>query len=55
MASIKDRIETVYAALAFAERDERFAALDLADPDRKDAQAVQAVRRAPDARPRVRV
>lgn len=52
MASIRERIETVFAALAFAEQDQDREALEImaAARDRKAATA-----RRTDNRPRVRV
>ncbi|MFP5222777.1 MAG: hypothetical protein ACLGSA_10855 [Acidobacteriota bacterium] len=53
MASIRDTIETTFAALAFAERDQFQEARDLRDETRK-TNAAATVKR-PDNRPRVRV
>jgi len=53
MASIREHIETTFAALAFAEKDRPQEARDLLDEARERATPV-AVRRA-DSRPRVRV
>lgn len=53
MASIREHIETTFAALAFAERDHVQEARDLRDETR-ETKAAATVRRA-DTRPRARV
>jgi len=53
MASIRERIETVFAALAFAERDLDSEALEIM-ASKRDRKAPVASKR-PDNRPRVRV
>lgn len=55
MASIKERIETVFAAMAFAERGLEEESLDLLGQarDRGEQSAPRAKR--PDSRPRARV
>jgi len=53
MASIREHIETIFAALAFAERDQLQEARDLRDEPR-EMKAAATVKRA-DNRPRVRV
>jgi len=53
MASIRERIETVFAAMAFAERDLDQEARELMAETRENAAVAKTTRR--DTRPRVRV
>ncbi|MFP5240570.1 MAG: hypothetical protein ACLGQW_12125 [Acidobacteriota bacterium] len=53
MASIRERIETVFAALAFAEQDQDREALEIMAAQR--GRKAPAATKRPDNRPRVRV